>query len=72
MTQTLQSTMHAAAIDAFGDPITPHVLPVPRIAPDEILSSRVEIPPESVCRTRFEREGVAKIYGGKPHFDATC
>ena len=32
-----QSTMHAAAIDKYGAPVTPHTLPVPRIEPDEVL-----------------------------------
>ena len=37
MTQAMQSKMHAAAIDEFGGPITPHTLPVPKPGPDELL-----------------------------------
>jgi len=39
MTQTTQHTMRAAAIDRFGGPetITLHMLPVPEVAPDEVL-----------------------------------
>jgi NADPH:quinone reductase-like Zn-dependent oxidoreductase len=59
--------MHAAAIDEFGGPITPHVLPVPEIGDDEILI-RVESAGVGVWDT-FEREGgFAKAYGVKPKF----
>ncbi len=65
MTQTL--TMHAAAIDAFGEPITPHTLPVPKIAPNQLLL-RVESAGVGAWDP-FEREGgFAKIYGQKAHF----
>ncbi len=67
MTQTMERTMHAAAIDSFGAPITPHTLPVPKIDADEILM-RVESAGVGVWDT-FEREGgFAKMYGGKSHF----
>jgi NADPH2:quinone reductase len=67
MTQTTQHTMHAAAIDEFGGPITPHTLPVPQVGPDEILI-RVESAGVGVWDP-FEREGgFAKIYGGNPQF----
>lgn len=59
--------MQAAAIDGFGQPITPHILPVPEIAPDEILI-QVESAGVGVWDP-FEREGgFAKIYGRKTNF----
>ncbi|MGB7158017.1 MAG: NADP-dependent oxidoreductase [Tepidisphaeraceae bacterium] len=67
MTQSTQNTMHAAAIDAFGGPITPHTLPVPEVGPDELLI-RVESAGVGVWDP-FEREGgFAKIYGGHATF----
>ena len=67
MTQTMQHTMHAAAIDEFGGPIKSHTLPVPQVGPDEILI-RVESAGVGVWDP-FEREGgFAKIYGGNPKF----
>jgi NADPH:quinone reductase-like Zn-dependent oxidoreductase len=63
----MQHTMHAAAIDEFGGPITPHTLPVPQVGPDEILI-RVQSAGVGVWDP-FEREGgFAKIYGGNPTF----
>ena len=60
MTQTMQPTMHAAAIDAFGAPLTPHTLPIPAVDPDEILI-RVESAGVGVWDP-FERQGgFAKI-----------
>jgi NADPH:quinone reductase-like Zn-dependent oxidoreductase len=54
--------MHAAAIDEFGGPITPHVLPVPKVGVDEILI-RVESAGVGVWDT-FEGEGgFAKMFG---------
>ena len=67
MTQAAQHTMHAAAIDKFGGPITSHTLPVPRPGADEILI-RVESAGVGVWDP-FERDGgFAKIYGGNPKF----
>jgi len=67
MTQAAQSTMHAAAIDQFGGPITPHTLPVPEVGADEILI-RVESAGVGVWDP-FEAEGgFAQIYGGNPKF----
>jgi len=68
MTQTLTpQTMHAAAIDAFGGPVTPHMLPVPAVAPDEILI-RVESAGVGAWDP-FERDGgFARIYGTQAHF----
>src|SRR5260221_14031977 len=67
MMQTEQPTMQAAAIDGFGQPITPHIPPVPGIAPDEILI-QVESAGVGVWDP-FEREGgVAKIYWRKAKF----
>ena len=70
MTTTHEQTMQAAAIDAFGggpDAITPHVLPVPRPAPDEILI-RVRSAGVGVWDT-FEAEGgFEKMMGTKASF----
>lgn len=67
MTQTTQNTMHAAAIDQFGGPITPHTMPVPQVGPDEILI-RVEAAGVGVWDP-FEREGgFAKMLGTNPKF----
>jgi NADPH2:quinone reductase len=66
MMQT-QQTMHAAAIDEFGGPITPHQLAIPRPGSDEILI-RVESAGVGVWDS-FEAEGgFAKLYGGNPQF----
>jgi NADPH2:quinone reductase len=63
----MEHTMHAAAIDGFGQQITPHVLPMPKIEADEILI-RVESAGVGVWDP-FEREGgFAKMYGAKPKF----
>src|ERR1700733_2802047 len=67
MSQATQNTMHAAAIDEFGGPITPHMLPVPQLGPGEILI-RVESAGVGVWDP-FEREGgFAKMMGTKPKF----
>lgn len=67
MTQSAHSTMHAAAIDKFGGPITPHVLPVPEAGPGEILI-RVESAGVGVWDP-FEREGgFAEMMGVQPKF----
>ncbi|MGE5611838.1 MAG: quinone oxidoreductase family protein [Bacillota bacterium] len=67
MTQSSQLTMHAAAIDAFGGPITPHTLPVPQAGPDEVLI-RVESAGVGVWDP-FEREGgFAQLLGVQPRF----
>jgi NADPH:quinone reductase-like Zn-dependent oxidoreductase len=59
--------MHAAAIDKFSGPITPHVVPVPNIAPDEVLI-RVESAGVGVWDT-FEGEGgFAQMFGTKGKF----
>jgi len=67
MPQTTQSTMHAAAIDEFGGPITPHMLPVPAIEPDEVLI-QVESAGVGVWDPFESQGGFAKLYGGKPQF----
>jgi NADPH:quinone reductase-like Zn-dependent oxidoreductase len=65
--QATPTTMHAAAIDAFGGPLTPHTLPVPRPGPDEILI-RVESAGVGVWDT-FERDGgFAQMMGTHPTF----
>ncbi len=67
MTHVTHDTMHAAAIDEFGGPITPHTVPVPEVGPDEILI-RVESAGVGVWDP-FEREGgFAQLYGGQPQF----
>lgn len=67
MSQAAPNMMHAAAIDEFGGPIAPHVVPMPEIDADEILI-RVESAGVGVWDT-FEREGgFAKVYGVKPKF----
>ena len=67
MTQQMQNTMHAAAIDQFGGAITPHTLPVPQPGPDEILI-RVESAGVGVWDP-FELEGgFAKMMGTQPDF----
>src|SRR5688572_26804317 len=67
MSQATPATMQAAAIDAFGGPITPHVLPVPRIGADEVLIG-VKSAGVGVWDT-FEGEGgFAEMFGMKPKF----
>lgn len=69
MTQTTQNTMRAAAIDRFGgiETITLQTLPVPELAPDEILI-RVEAAGVAVWDA-FEREGgFAGMMEGEPKF----
>lgn len=67
MTQVTQGTMHAAALDEFGGPITPHTLPLPDVGPDEILI-RVESAGVGVWDP-FEREGgFASASGTRPRF----
>jgi len=67
MTMTEQPTMHAAAIDAFGQPVTPHLLPIPAVAPDEILI-RVESAGVGVWDTFEQQGGFAQMFGAKPQF----
>jgi NADPH2:quinone reductase len=67
MLESSRDTMHAAAIDKFGGPITPHVLPVPRPDAGEVLI-RVESAGVGVWDA-FEREGgFAEMMGMKPKF----
>ena len=67
MSQTAPATMHAAAIDEFGGPVTPHVLPVPKVGADEVLI-RVESAGVGVWDT-FEGEGgFAKMFGTDARF----
>ncbi len=69
MTQTIQNTMQAAAIDRFGglETITLQTLAVPAVAPDEVLI-RVESAGVGVWDV-FEREGgFAEEFGGEPKF----
>ena len=67
MNESSQNTMLAAAIDVFGGQITPHTLPVPQAAPDEIL---IRIESAGIgAWDPFEREGgFAKMMGRQPRF----
>jgi NADPH2:quinone reductase len=69
MAQTTQQTMRAAAIDRFGGPetIALHMLPVPEVAPDEVL---IRIESAGVAEwDPFEREGgFVKMLGVTPTF----
>jgi len=69
MTQTISSTMRAAAIDRFGGPetIALHTLPVPKVEPDEVL---IRIESAGVAEwDPFEREGgFVKMLGMTPTF----
>ena len=66
MTQST-TQMRAAAIDKFGGPITPHMLPIPRPGPDEILI-HVESAGIGVWDP-FEAEGgFARMMGMQPSF----
>lgn len=60
-------TMHAAAIDAFGQPLTPRLLPIPSVAPDEILI-RVESAGVGVWDPFEQQGGFAKMTGTPAHF----
>jgi len=67
MKQSLPTTMHAAAIDQFGGPLTPRLLPVPEPGPRDILI-HVESAGVGVWDP-FEREGgFAKMAGAEPRF----
>ncbi len=67
MTQAAKNTMHAAAIDEFGGPITLHTLPVPPVGEGEILI-RVDSAGVGVWDP-FEREGgFAKMLGAQAKF----
>lgn len=66
-TISTQPTMHAAAIDAFGQPVTPHMVPIPQIEPDEILI-RVESAGVGVWDPYEQQGGFAEMAGGKAHF----
>jgi NADPH2:quinone reductase len=69
MTQTISSTMRAAAIDRFGGPetIALHTLPVPKVEPNEVL---IRIESAGVAEwDPFEREGgFVKMFGMTPTF----
>jgi NADPH:quinone reductase len=69
MTQTMPSTMRAAAIDRFGGPelIVLHKLPVPEVEPDEVL---IRIESAGVAEwDPLEREGgFVKMLGMTPTF----
>lgn len=62
-----QSTMHAAAIDAFGSAVTPHMLPIPEPGPGEILI-RVESAGVGVWDPFEGQGGFAKMMGTQPKF----
>jgi NADPH:quinone reductase-like Zn-dependent oxidoreductase len=63
----MPSSMHAAAIDQFGGPITTHTLPVPPLDPDEVLL-KVEAAGVGVWDP-FEREGgFTQMLGREGHF----
>src|SRR5688572_9675130 len=69
MTTALEKTMHAVAIDHFGglDTLKMQTLPVPKVAPDEILI-RVESAGVGAWDP-WEREGeFAKMFGTRPEF----
>jgi len=69
MTETIQKTMRAAAINRFGgiEEIKLQMLPVPEIEPDEVLI-RIESAGVGVWDA-FEREGgFAKMFGVEPKF----
>jgi NADPH2:quinone reductase len=69
MTETVQKSMQAAAIDRFGglEEIKLETLPVPGIDPDEVLI-RVEAAGVAVWDA-FEREGgFAAMFGSQPRF----
>src|SRR5580692_40323 len=69
MTETIQKTMRAAAIDRFGgiEEIKLQMLPVPESEPDEVLI-RIESAGVGVWDA-FEREGgFAKMFGVEPKF----
>lgn len=67
MSQSTHNMMHAAAIDKFGGPVTPHTLPIPQAGPDEVLI-KVETAGVGVWDD-FEREGgFAKMMGTQPKF----
>jgi NADPH:quinone reductase len=66
-TEATQAMMHAAAIDAFGQPVTPRMVPIPMIDPDELLI-RVESAGVGVWDT-FERDGgFAQLLHIQPRF----
>jgi NADPH:quinone reductase len=69
MTQTIPSTMRAAAIDRFGGPemIVLHMLPLPEVEPDDVL---IRIESAGVAEwDPFEREGgFVKMLGMTPTF----
>ena len=69
MTEAIQKTMRAAAINRFGgiEEIKLQMLPVPEIEPDEVLI-RIESAGVGVWDA-FEREGgFAKMFGLEPKF----
>jgi NADPH:quinone reductase len=69
MTETVQKSMRAAAIDRFGgaEEIKLQTLPIPEIEPDEVLI-RVETAGVGVWDA-FEREGgFAEMFGSHPKF----
>jgi NADPH:quinone reductase-like Zn-dependent oxidoreductase len=59
--------MHAAAIDHFNGPITPHTLPIPQLAPDEILI-HVESAGVGVWDPFEQEGGFARMMGTTPTF----
>ena len=67
MMQPMPNTMHAAAIDEFGGPISMHELPVPRPGPGEVLI-RVESAGIGVWDPFEQEGGFAEMMGVKPKF----
>ncbi|HET6250005.1 MAG TPA: NADP-dependent oxidoreductase [Tepidisphaeraceae bacterium] len=67
MTSQTQHTMNAAAIDAFGGAVVPHMLPVPQPGPGEVLI-RVESAGVGAWDPFEQQGGFAKMMGGKPTF----
>ena len=59
--------MHAAAIDAFGQPITSHTLPIPSLEADEVLI-RVESAGVGAWDPFEQQGGFAQMMGAKAHF----
>ena len=67
MAHSTPRTMHAAAIDRFGGPITPHTVPVPPIDADEVLM-RIESAGVGVWDSFEQAGGFATLTGRKPGF----
>ncbi len=67
MSHSTPQTMKAAAIDEFGGAVTPHTVPVPEIAPDEVLIC-VEAAGVGAWDPFEQGGGFAKMTGATPSF----